>query len=137
MAAKTRFTPETRAALLQSFAAGCTIGDAAKAVKPPLATKTLRSWLARGRRESDTDYARFVLDVEKARQSYRERPDPMDAEELKLRVSESARAGNTQAMRLMHDILETERKRAAEKDEPADPLASFDELAAKRAARAS
>src|SRR5688500_13267443 len=96
MAAK--FTPENRGALIERFAVGCTVPDAASACD--LSPVTVKRWISRGRREDSGAYAEFFAAVEKAREDARNRPDPMDADELARVVSHAARKGNTQAMKL-------------------------------------
>jgi len=135
MAAASRFTPETRGALIERFAAGLTVEDTARAVG--VNTTTLKRWLGRGRKESGTDYAEFAVAVDEARKKAAERPEPMDREELARVVSQAARRGNVQAMKLRDEML----LRDEQPDEDAEPekpgLGSLDELAARRADRAA
>lgn len=133
MAAK-KFTPAMRGALVERFAAGCTITDAASAAG--VRENTLKSWLQKGRAESEGDYAEFAQSVEVARKEARERPEPMTEAEHRLIVSEAARRGNTQAMKLYWEILQADHE-PEELEEPADPLSELDELAEVRARRAA
>lgn len=128
-----KFTPEVRGAVLERFAAGCTIYDTAHAVG--VAEKTLKGWLTRGRREESGDYADFARRADEVRAEAKNRPEPMTEEEHRLVVSESARKGNTQAMKLYWEMLLDDR--SADEEEPADPLDELDELAERRAARAA
>jgi len=132
--ASSKFTPKLRAQLLELFEAGCTVPDAAAAAGVNITT--LKGWLTRGRRDESGEYAVFAAAVDEVREEARSRPVPMDEDELVLVVSEAARRGNTQAMKLRYEMLEAARKRAEEPEEPADPLAKLDELAERRAARA-
>ena len=122
--APSKFTPTTRGAILERIAAGCTHDEAARATE--VSPATLRSWLRRGRREDEGDYSDFELKVREARAEADARPEPMDAAELKQRVSEMVRNGSVAAAKLLHEILEDERKAAGGEDEPADPLADLD-----------
>lgn len=124
-----KFTPSTRGALIERFAAGCTIRDAAKASE--ISEKTLKTWLAQGRRDTEGPFAEFVEAVEAARQEAHDRPEPMDADELARVVSHSARKGNTSAMKLRWEMILADRRPTEEEAE--DPLADIDELAARRA----
>lgn len=133
MAAATKFTPQMRGDLIERFAAGLSVRNAADAVG--LNEKTLKTWITKGRRQQDGDYASFVAQIEEAREIARNRPEPMDEEELAIVVSEAARAGNTQAMKLRWEMLGG-KKPAEDEPKPADPLEALDELAKKRAARA-
>ena len=135
MAAPSRFTPEIRGALLERFAAGLTVEDTARAVG--VNTTTLKRWLARGRKESGTDYAEFAAAVDDARKKAADRPEPMDREELARVVSQAARRGNVQAMKLRDEMLLRD-EQPVEDDEPKAPeLGSIDELAERRAAHAA
>lgn len=127
MAAPTRFTPENRGALLERFAAGLSLPDAAMAVG--VNTTTLKNWLARGRKENGTPHAEFAAAVDAARQEARERPEPMDREELIRVVSEAARRGNVQAMKLRNEMLRDDEVA----EEPKSAVGSLDELAERRA----
>lgn len=128
--AASKFTAETRGALIERFAAGCTVTDAA--IATDVREKTLKGWLTRGRKEESGDYADFAKAVDEARERARTRPDPMDEAELARVVSESARKGNTQAMKLRWEML----NRRRDPEEPEKPVNPLDELAQRRAARA-
>ena len=128
----TKFTPDMRGALLERFAAGCSLPDAASACD--LNPTTLKGWLARGRKEKATEYAEFAQAVDEAREGYKNRPVPMDEDELVRVVSESARKGNTTAMKLRWEMLNSRKQEEAEK--PSNPMEALDELAERRAARA-
>lgn len=134
MAAPSKFTPEIRGALIERFAAGCSIPDAASAVG--VNEKTVKQWLTRGRKEDAGEYAEFAAEADEVREKAKERiAQPMDEDELARVVSDCARRGNTTAMKLRWDML-TAKKEPPEQEKPADPLANLDELAARRAARA-
>lgn len=133
MAAPTRFTPEVRGALLERFAAGLSLPDAARAVG--VNTTTLKNWLTRGRKENGTPHAQFVADVEDARKKAAARPEPMDREELARVVSKAARAGSVPAMKLRDEMLLRD-EQPDDEDEPEKPeLGSLDELAERREQR--
>lgn len=126
--AESKFTAEAQDALLERFAAGCSIPDACASVG--ISQKTVKGWLTRGRQEDDGPYAVFAAAVDDVR-GHAELPSAMDADELAQVVSEAARRGNTQAMKLRWEMLRAE---APEDEAPAaDPFAEFDELAARRA----
>jgi hypothetical protein len=98
-----------------------------------LKVDTVKGWLARGRREDAGEYADFAAAVAAARAVARAAPAPMDAAELARVVSETARAGSVQAMKLRHEMLRAE---AAPAGGAAEPIAQskIDELAARRRA---
>ena len=131
--AKSKFTPETRGALLERFAAGCSVPDAARATG--LNDQTLKHWLKRGRQETTGPDLEVARAVDEARAAAKARPEPMDEDELARVVSGAARKGNTQAMKLRWEMLRASTLPDAE-EEPADPLDRLDELAARRAVRA-
>lgn len=130
-----KFTPEARGALLERFAAGCSIPDAATSCG--LNQQTVKRWLMRGRKDTTGPYFEFVVAVDAARKDAKARPDAMDEDELARTVSAAARKGNTQAMKLRWEMLLAQRRADAEPEEPADPLAEFDELADRRARSAA
>jgi hypothetical protein len=84
-----KFTPEVRGALIERTGLGLSLADACRSVG--VREATVKGWLTRGRREGSGDYAEFVAAIERAREAARERPDPMDADELARVVSEMAR----------------------------------------------
>jgi ketosteroid isomerase-like protein len=53
----------------------------------------------------DSDYAAFVEAMDEARLAARARPEPMDVDELARVVSDQARAGSVQAMKLRWEML--------------------------------
>lgn len=128
MAAPTRFTPEIRGALLERFASGLSLPDAARAVG--VNATTLKNWLTRGRKEDGTPHAAFAAAVDAARREAADRPEPMDRDELIRVVSQAARRGNVQAMKLRNEML---RDDEAPDEEPAPNVGSLDELAERRA----
>lgn len=131
--AASKFTAEMRADLLERFAAGVSVREAA--LSAGVNEKTLKSWLTKGRRQPNGPFAEFTAAVEKARESSRFDAKPMDEAELIVVVSEAARRGNTQAMKLRWEMLG--RDKVAEEEPAADPLEALDELAAKRVSRAA
>ena len=62
----TRFTREARLELLEAIRGGLTLVDACETTG--LAVDTVKGWLKRGRRESETEYAVFVEAVDRARE---------------------------------------------------------------------
>ena len=131
--AASKFTAEMRADLLDRFAAGLSVRDAANATG--VNERTLKSWLTKGRRQQDGPFAEFAAAVEIARKSSRLGDKAMDEAELIVVVSEAARRGNTQAMKLRWEMLG--RDKVVEEEPAADPLEALDELAAKRVSRAA
>ena len=127
----TKFTPENRGALLERFAAGVSQADACRVVG--VREPTLKMWLTKGRKGQEP-YADFAAAVDKARQEVKDRPEPMDEEELFRVVSETARKGSVQAMKLRWEMICASRKPAEPEVPQADPLGQADELAARRAA---
>lgn len=130
----TTYTPETRLVLMAGIAArvehGVSLADAATAEGARL--ETVRTWLRRGRREEVGPYADFAQAIEEARQTARDRPSPMDEEELAKVVSQMARSGSVQAAKLRWEMLRDDAGgEATDKDE----LAEVDELAARRRRR--
>jgi transposase len=125
-----KFTPENRGALLERFAAGLSLRDAARAAD--LSQQTVKGWLARGRKESEGEYHDFARAVEEARSSAAARPAPMDAAELAQVVSKMARAGSVQAAKLRWEML---REQVSLGSESNGPLAEVDELARRRERR--
>ncbi len=132
--AATKFTPERRAAILERVALGISQPDIAREVG--LRLPTFRSWLVRGRREQAGDYHDFVLAYDAARLESKSRPEPMDEAELLLVVSEAARRGSVQAMKLRWEMICAERDADETESIEEPPLASLDELAERRAQRA-
>ena len=75
-----KFTPECRGGLIERTGAGVSLADACRA--EGLRLNTVKSWLQRGRRESKGPYAEFAQAIEEARQAAKDRPSPMDGDEL-------------------------------------------------------
>jgi len=102
--AASKFTERNRDALIECFAAGCSLPDAAAAVG--INKTTIRGWLTRGRREEAGEFADFAQAVDGARERARVRLGrPMDSDELAHVVSAAARKGNTKAMRMRWEML--------------------------------
>lgn len=129
--AASRFTEENRATLLELFAAGCSVRDAAKAAG--INEKTVKTWITRGNKEDSGTYAEFALRVRECRLQAEQAEEPMTEDELRLAVSRAARKGNVQAQKLYWEML-----RATDDDDAQEPKDGFealdqeDELAAKR-----
>lgn len=124
-----KFTAEARGALVERFAAGCTIPDAAAAVG--ISEKTIKHWLTRGRQEQVGEYADFARRVDEARSLAKDLPGQMDEPEFRQHLETAVRKGNTQAMKLWADLYVDP---PPEADEPVDPLAKFDAVASRRVA---
>lgn len=123
--AATKFTPEMRSALLDRIERGASIPDAAAA--EALHESTLKGWLARGREESEGDYAEFAEGIEAARSAYREQLErPMDREELEREVWKAVRAGSVAAMKLAWEILKARKAEDPGKAGGDDPFAQLD-----------
>lgn len=123
-----KFTRQTRGALIERFAAGVSTEDAARALG--LRPSTVKDWLTRGRREGSGDHAEFAVEVDRVRAEAAERPEAMNADELPRVVSEAARKRSVAAMKLRHEQL----RAADELDEP--PSDEFDQLKELRRRRA-
>jgi hypothetical protein len=126
------FRPEARAAIIARLELGMTFKESVEAagIKIP----TAQGWLARGKRESDGDYADFAAAVERAKASLG--VEAMTAEEHRQKVSEVARRGNVQALKLYWEMILADRN--PDEDEKAkDELEEIDELAARRASATS
>jgi predicted transcriptional regulator len=123
------FRAEARAAIIARVELGQTFVEAAEAAGYKRATA--RGWLARGRRESDGDYAEFAAAVERARAAVG--VEAMTPEEHRQKVSEVARKGNVQALKLYWEMILADREPADETEKPKDELEALDELAARRA----
>ena len=84
--------------------------------------KTVRNWLSKGR-AGDERYVEFATIFEATKEEVEQRKEPMDREELLLVVSEAARKGSVQAMKLMEEMLR------AKPDDPGEkPVDAFDAL---------
>jgi len=127
--ASSKFVREVRGALLERFAAGLSLPDAARAVG--VNEKTLKGWLTRGRAEADGDYAVFAEAVNGARQAAEDRPEPMTAEEFQTKLDQAVRAGSVQAMKLWDD------RQRRQVEPPAKPRSKIASLAEARQRRAS
>jgi hypothetical protein len=120
-----KFTPGVRGAILERTAAGLSLPDAARAVG--VREATVKSWVTRGRREEDGEYAEFVIALDAAREEAQARPGPLTPEEFDLRLSEAVRGGSVQAMKLWAEL------HLAGEEAPQEPADGFDELKARRA----
>lgn len=130
--AASKFTAETKASLIARVRAGCSTQDAARAAG--VSRRTVAVWITKGNK-GQAGYAEFVAELEAARSEAANRPEPMTAEELRLVVSEAARNGSVQAMKLLDEMQQRDHTpEEHEVEVPTDPLAGVDELAARRAA---
>lgn len=124
-----KFTPEARGGLLERAAAGVSLADSCQAVG--LRLNTAKSWIARGRRETEGAYAEFVAELDAARQTASERPEPLTEEELRRLVSQMVRQGSVAAAKLYWTMLAADRGEEVIPDVD-HPLAELDELRARR-----
>lgn len=95
---RSKFTPETRGALVERFSAGLSLPDAARAVG--VNPSTLKGWLGRGNREAEGTYADFAVAVQEARGEAQDRPEPLTDTEFQRELDAAVRAGSVQAMKL-------------------------------------
>ena len=95
--------------VLEALVAGVSVADTARQHR--IASRTIDRWLARGREDPDSKYGPFAEAVDRARVE-RELPPPderpADPSELRILISEAARKGNVQAMRLLWEVLQSE-----------------------------
>lgn len=98
----TRFTPETRATVLQALDAGLTLRESAR--RAGLPEQTLKNWLTKGRQEADTEHADFTAAVDEARD--RAARAPMTDREFRGCLNAAVRAGSVQAMKLWWSVRE-------------------------------
>lgn len=131
MAAKSKFTPKTRTAIVERFAIGMNLREIAQAVE--VNEQTLRGWLARGRREDKGIYSAFAGAVDDAKAEAAARPEPLTEEEHRILVAEACRKGSVAALKLAWEMICDDRK-SDEAEEPTNPLAAIDELAERRRA---
>lgn len=128
-----KFTPERRATLVCLFNEGLTMREAASEAE--VTERTLKGWLARGRRESSGTFHDFAAAVDGAREHAAAREKPMDEAELRLVVSRAARRGSVQAQKLYWEMIRADDDEA----EAQPPKTAFealdegDELAQRRA----
>ncbi len=108
---------------LELIADGLTFRDAARQLE--VGEKTVRNWLAKGRGEDSGPHAEFAAAYDSARTEAEELKEPMDREELLLIVSEAARKGSVQAMKLMEEMLR--RGQEGEDDNSQDPFGTLDD----------
>lgn len=94
---------------------------------------TAQGWRARGKREAEGPYADFTAAVEGALK--RETVEAMSPEEHRQKVSEVARRGNVQALKLYWEMIRADSdSKSSERERPAEPFGEFDELAGRRGA---
>ena len=112
-------------ALLASVRAGATVDEAAR--HEGVKVNTVRTWLAKGRKEPQGRYGRFASEVDATRQLQRlpQRSELQEFtyEELERLLAEKIRAGSVPAMRLWVDLHRAEFERSEQAD---DPFAEFD-----------
>lgn len=126
MPAPSKFTPESRLAVIARLEAGSSLAQSCSAAGLRLAT--VKGWLTRGRQERQGAYSEFAAAVDAARKAAE---GPMSPEEFQRHLDRSVRAGNVAAMKLW-----AERERRSADDSPA-PKSKVDELAERRRERAS
>jgi transposase len=117
-------------AVLATLLAGVSAADAAE--KHGITERTIARWLQRGREHSDGPYGDFAKAVDAARADVHHgghESKPMDEAELVRVVSERARQGSVQAMKLRWDMLRGREAR------PAQTGGILDELEQRRAQR--
>jgi transposase len=124
-----KLSAEITSTFADAVRAGASFEDAARVAE--ISHNTAKTWLTRGRK-GEKRYQPFAVAIDAARAEAAERPEPMDEDELLVVVSEAARRGSVQAMKLRWEMIRD--SRIATEEEPADPLAALDELAARRAA---
>jgi transposase-like protein len=115
-----RFNPETRADLIAEVRSGSTFTAACESIG--LSTATARTWMARGRKEHDTEYAIFAHAIDEAREAAAT-ADMTDAEFLS-HLSAAVRRGSVSAMRTWWAI----RKDLKDEEPRPDPFGELDEL---------
>ncbi len=130
--ARSKFTPETRGAVIERFAIGMNLREISHAVE--LNEQTLRGWLTRGRKEEAGDYADFAAAVDNAKAEAAARPEPLTEDEHRRLVAEACRKGSVSAMKLAWEMILDDRKPSEDEQEPVSPLAGVDELAQRRRA---
>jgi hypothetical protein len=117
--------------VLEALVAGVSGEDAAR--QHDISPRTIERLLSRGRQDPVSKYGPFSEAVDRAR-AHRELPPPgerpADPSELKILISEAARKGNVQAMRLLWEVLGSEGGQDRNQGD------SLDELEAKRRSRA-
>jgi hypothetical protein len=125
---RSTFTAEARTAIVARVEVGVPFEDAAQAAGVP--ANTAKAWLARGRREDSGAHADFAVAVDQAREAAQSRRVPMDEDELARVVSDAARAGSVQAMKLRWEQIRAA-KNIGQEEKPG-PQSKVDELAARR-----
>ena len=135
-----RFTEESCAEIVAGVRSGLSLEEAA--LDAQVAPKTLRNWLTRGRKETNTPHAAFAAAVERAREAAQ--TAVMDETEFRACLNAAIRRGSVQAMRLWvairddgphePDGIDALLRRRAERRERAGAAAMdpFDELDAGR-----
>ena len=119
--AASKFNPDNCQAFAECIFDGLTIEEAARSIK--VGQKTVKNWLARGRREDDGPYADFADAVDRVRQEREKREQAMDEDELRLVVSRSAKAGSVAAQKLLWEMI-----RVSDKDSDKEPKDAFESL---------
>lgn len=123
-----KFAAEVRCGLIERTASGVSLPDAVRAVG--VREATVKGWISRGRRDTDGEYAKFVSELDEAREAARVRPGPLSREEFELRLAEAVRGGSLQAMKLWAEL-----HAKGGEGTPEEPVDEFDELKARRASR--
>ncbi len=99
--------------------------------------KTVRNWLARGRKEDDGKYAEFATIFDTAKEEVEQQEGPLTREEWEVLTSRAARAGSVQALKLYDEYL----RRGGEGEDDEDDFDALDgetedELEERRRAKA-
>jgi len=111
--ARSRPFEEVRGELVGALRAGVSLADACR--HAGVSDRTVRHWIARGRREPGTAYAALACDVDAARETAGD-VGPMDEAELWRAVSRAARGGSVPAMAMLWEIRRAG-KRASKQSE--------------------
>jgi len=90
-----------RGELVGALRVGVSLADACRHAS--VSDRTVRHWIARGRREPGTAYATLACEVDAARETAGD-VGPMDEAELRRVVSRAAKAGSMPAMKLLWEM---------------------------------
>ena len=98
---RSRSLEAVRGELVGALRVGVSLADACRHAS--VSDRTVRHWIARGRREPGTAYATLAREVDAARETAGD-VGPMDEAELLRVVSRAVRGGSVPAMKLMWEI---------------------------------
>ena len=135
---RSKFTPQTRAALVAHIRQGGALAQACR--ESDIGVKTVEGWITRGRRDLATEgilseYAEFAESVDAARE-LADAEVVTEGDVVKM-LERAAKKGSVSAMKILLGRFERQRKAAdgeGQSDDPFDDLEG-DELAPRRAAR--